>query len=201
MSSNRVRYVGGDTKKVAMKPDPNTNGIGAFNKGDLLFQYDSGFVSDARLVNGCVYPATVILNSATEAECQKAFARCFAGVADEKYGLQSGEFTFNLNKMQPLSVSVCTAGKFEFDCPSQTFLPNALVGIYAVAGGTGIPDAQKVDAVADAGNTSEMIGVVAQQEAPIESGVAMTRVVVDIMVPRPYATAPAAGTYSGTSGQ
>ena len=203
MSSNRVRYVGGDTRKVAMKPDTSSTQF-AINKGDLLFYYNSANGVDPRLTNGCVYPATVLWPAATPALNQLSFARDFAGVADEKCGLQSGEITFNLNQMKASSISVCTAGRFEFDCPSQTWTPNAGVGIYSSVAGGGVTDSQTVDSLQGSATTSQVIGVVAQQEAPIQNttlNTPQTRVVVDIIVPRPFATAPAAGTYTGTSGQ
>jgi hypothetical protein len=211
MSISRVRYCGGDTLKVACKPDPNY----PFCKGDLLFQFDTNFAQTVpnvpALVDGSVYPATVILPSATEAELQLAFARNFAGVADEDYGfapaagLYDGRKNFNLSQLgSQRSVSVCTAGRFEFDCPSLNWKNGDAVGIYGVGGGTGIPDAQTVDKLAGGATLSQLIGVVAQQEAPIENSTQNTpqlRVVVDIRVPKPYATAPVAGTYTGTSGQ
>jgi hypothetical protein len=185
--ASRARYVGGDCNKIAMKPSPSY----PFEKGDLLYMHPA---------DNTLRPAKDLTNNGTEGNTQLAFAEYFVGVADEKYGLQSGEVTFNLNQMLSAVVSVCTTGRFEFDCPSQTWAPNAPVGIYSVSG-SAIADSQKVDALASPAALAQMIGIVAQTEGQATSPTLRTRVVVDIMARRPFGSTPVAGTYSGTSGQ
>src|SRR5208337_4330672 len=110
MSISRVRYMGGDTKKAAFKPNP----LYPFQKGDLLFVDPTDHM---------LRPASAIIPGAgvSEANYQAEFAEYFVGVADEKYGLQpatgayDGEKTFNVALAgAQRSISVCTAGRFEF---------------------------------------------------------------------------------------
>jgi hypothetical protein len=167
-------------------------------------------------------PASAITPGAgvTEASYQAEFAEYFVGVADEKYGLQpataapagqttpvyDGEKTFNVALAgTQRSIAVCTAGRFEFDCPAQAWNGCDKVGIYAVAGLTGIGDSQTVDACASGTGSAALsasIGIVYQQEAPIEQAQAtQTRIVVDIQPGQPFGTTRTAGTYAVTSGQ
>jgi hypothetical protein len=152
--------------------------------------------------DGYCYPATNLTNNGTEANNQLAFAEYFLGVSDEKYGLQTGEKTFNLNQMKSPSVSICTAGRFEFPCPAQTVTPGKAMGIYAVSGAA-IADAQKVDALAGGAALAQSIGYVSTTAGNIEEGtsVTKTRVVIEIQGARILGTTPVAGSYSGTSGQ
>ena len=211
MSISRARYVGGDTKKAAFKPNP----LFPFQKGDLLFVDPN---------DKMLRPASAIFpgGAITVAQYQGEFAQYFVGVADEKYGLQpataapagqttpvyDGEKTFNVALAgTQRSIAVCTAGRFEFDCPATTWNNGDKVGIYAVLGMTGIPDSQTVLPCATndttAAGLSQSIGIVYQQEAPIEQAQAtQTRIVVDIQPAQPMGTIRTAGSYGGiTSGQ
>ena len=201
MSISRVNYVGGDAKKRAYKPDP----VFPFNKGDLLFKALTAATlsGGATAVVGSVYPASAIEANATAEECQLAFAMGFVGVADERYygNGQPGEATFNVAMAEAQkSVSVCTGGLFEFDCPAKAWKGNDPVGIYATGSVSTftITDSQTVDTLY--GTTMKLdavIGTVAQQEAPIEQGQAsQTRVVVEINPPKPAGTAPVSGSYA-----
>jgi hypothetical protein len=190
--SSRAKFMGGDARKVAGKPNPSY----PFEKGDLLFRHPA---------DGTLRPATAMPAQGTEALDQLGFAEYFAGVADEKYGLMTvngvTEKTFNLDGNLPLSVSVCTGGRWEFDCPLQTLPVGPVpVGIYSAGGVTGITSSQKVDVLASPAAESQAIGVLWPQEAVIEGGYQMNRMIVDINARLP-GTAPGAGTYTGTSGQ
>jgi len=180
----RARYVGGDTNKVAAKPNPSY----PIEKGDLVFQHTDGMIRPVATLNG----------QGSAALDQLGAAKNFLGVADEKYAPQSGETLFHINALKPASISVCTTGRFEFACPSQTFTAQQSVGVYS--DGTGIPDSQKVDSLQGAAALAQSIGIVALSEGYIAGGAAVTRVIVDIMGRRPLATAPVAGDYTGTSG-
>ena len=209
--SSKVRYVGGDARKRAYKPDPNW----PFNKGDLLFQaltaatLSAGLDGSTTATVGSVYPATAIEANATAEECQMAFAMAFVGVADERYygNGQSGEVTFNVAmKDAQKSVSVCTGGLFEFEYGGTTQPPtaNMAVGIYATGSASTytIPDSGTVDSLYGTSlKLDAVIGTVSLQEAQIEQGqTSMARVVVEIHPPKPAQTAPKAGTYT-TSNQ
>jgi len=183
--ASRVRFVGGICNKVAMKPDPSY----PFEKGDLLFYHST---------SKTVRPASAMNAQGTQELDQLGFSDNFAGVADEKYGLETGEVTFNLNQNKSAQVSVCQSGRFEFDCPSQEWTPNQPVGVYS-ASGAGASD-QKVDALKGSATLSAAIGFVSFTEGQVLSPTARTRVVVEIQAAKIQSTTAVAGTYSGTSG-
>jgi hypothetical protein len=169
-----------------MKPSPAY----PFEKGDLLYQHPADHT---------LRPASSLNAEGAAATDQQSFAEYFAGIANEKYGLQTGELSFRLDQVLPKSVVVCTSGRFEFDCPSQIFAPLQSVGIYS--NGHGCPSPQKVDALQGGAALSQAIGVAMPGTAAIEDGVARDRVIVDIQVRKPLGTAASAGSYTGSSGQ
>ena len=184
--SSRSRYVGGDTNKVAYKPNP----LYPFEKGDLLFLHTDGMLR----------PASALNAEGTAALDQLGFAKHFVGVADEKYGAQSGETLFHLNGLLSPQVSVCQSGRFEFPCDAQTLtLAPVPMGIYS--DGAGIDDSQKVDTLQGAAALAQSIGVLHVTEGLINAAGVATRCVVDIMARKAWETTDVAGDYTGTSGQ
>jgi len=179
-----TNYRGGDTREVLMKASATY----PFEKGDLLFKDP---------VTGYVMPASIRSNHGTEALNQTAFAQYFAGVALVKNGLQTGETSFRLVTADS-EVRVATAGRFEFECDSQTFGPGDLI---AVAADTAGCSDQKVDAASTSGSLQEERAI--GRAVPGVAGLAgaTTRIVIEIKSRIMDADVATAGTYSGTSGQ
>jgi hypothetical protein len=181
----RARYVDGDVNLITVKADPPY----PVEKGDLLYLHPA---------TGCARPASALNAEGTQELDQLAFASYFLGVSNVKNGLQTGETTFRQDAAYSSTIQVCTTGRFEFDCPSQQFTPQQAVGVYS-ASGAGCSN-QKVDALKGGATLSAMIGLAAPSEAALKNAVALDRVIVDIQARRPFSTAPAAGTYTNTSG-
>jgi hypothetical protein len=156
--ASTFRYRRGDYKPQLFKTDPAY----PIEEGDLVFQHPS---------NGCIRPASSLLNQGSAALNQDAFQQYFAGVAMNKIGLQPGEKSFRLTTDLGYCV-VATAGEFEFDCDSYQWSPGELVGVWADTAGCAN---QKVAPAA-----SESLAIA--QASPGITGLqnAMTRVTVAI---------------------
>ena len=187
--ATRCRYVEGPLTLQSAPADKDY----PIEKGDLLY---------LDTATGKARPASALNAEGTQAKDQLGFASRFLGVAMEKNGLQPGETTFRQDGAFSATVQYSSTGRFEFDCPAQAFTVNQPVGVYS-ASGAGCSD-QEVDALAGGASLSQMIWLVFLGEGRLKAQAAsltMTRVVVDIHGQRPFGTAPAEGTYTGTSGQ
>lgn len=187
--ASRCRYVDGDVNLIQILFDTAY----PIEKGDLCYRHPA---------TGKVRPASALNAEGTQELDQLGFAEYFVGVANEKVGLNTGETTFRQDLNVRDTVQICTTGRFEFDCPAQAWYPLQPVGIYS-ASGAGCTD-QEVDSLKGGATLSAMIGLAMPSENSLKifkaSGT-MNRVIVDIQARRAPATAPVAGTYSGTSGQ
>ena len=188
--SNQFRYMKGDTKSKILRAPSKAVMLGqtapaflssgvqfAIQKGDLLFQDP---------VSGCVFPAWLLsytgttYTQASAAAWQGLFASLFVGIADERIGLVSGEFSPNPNLMYQDTVKVATGGVWEMDCPNQVF-PNSIgpVGICATASGianaqyavatSATQDAQTVDQLYGANTTTTGAAAVAAPTLAVAS--------------------------------
>ena len=183
--ASRARYVDGDVNLIQAKADPAY----PCEKGDLMYLHPA---------TGCARPASAMNAEDTVAHGQLGFAEYFLGVSNVKNGLQPGETTFKQNGNYESVITICTTGRFEFDCPSQQFTPQQPVAIFC--GADGLLSNQEVDACSG-GALVNSIGLANPSAAALQNAVAMTRVIVDIQARRPLGTTVTAGTYSGTSGQ
>lgn len=165
-----------------------------FEKGTPLWQDSS---------TGICKPASA-MNAQGSAELnQLGFASRFVGIANESVGMPSGAKTYRVDDNKKYQALVATTGQFEAACPAQAWTANQPVGIYSGTGATDVCSNTSVHALQGGATLSAMIGLAKPSKAALEtfrnSGT-MTKIIVDIAAAKPFATAPAAGTYTGTSG-
>jgi len=158
-----MRWREGVVKYVPM-PTHNSYPI---EQGDLLWKHSDGKVYPA---SACT---TVLGDAGTAAQNRQQFASRFAGVADRKVGLQSGETVFNLpGTYNPGYILVATSGVFAFPVASTSFVSGDLVGVYNDATDSSNQVVAKVTAVDEAIGTAKV---------PVAAlGAAVTEVLVDI---------------------
>lgn len=186
----KFTYVGGIQNLMEVAVDPVNY---PFEKGTPLWQDSS---------TGICKPASAMNAQGTQEKDQLGFASRFVGIAERAVGLPTGLQSFRIDQNKVYQTIVATSGQYEVECPAQAFTANQPVGIYS-ASGAGCSDS-KVDALKGSATLSAMIALARPSKSELEdtrnSVTTRTRIIVDIMARRPFATAPVAGTYTGTSG-
>jgi hypothetical protein len=182
--ASTFRYRGGDTKEVLAK----THASYPIEEGDLVFRHPA---------DKTVRAAADMPNQGSIALNQDAFAEYFLGVALQKNGLQTGEKSFRLVTDEGM-IRVATAGRFEFDCAATQWQLGDPVAVGADTNGC---FSQKVAAAATDGALQNERAIARAVPGPAGLSNSMTRVTVEIVSRIMNPDVPAAGTYSGASGQ